>query len=244
MIRHSLLRTTYFPSPSLLSSSSTYVPLAFSRPLIQPQAKILQPLLTMSSFTPVNMAEQNHIGSRSSDVDPLNIPSGDENHPALSTGSTGSPSEVESQSDSLADEPYHELLQLLQQGAPPPVKWTCVRCGATLTSSCALLNHHVASCPYRNISPNAVFSTRTVVAMLLQVDPEHPVDGEPIWWVDSGDDGEEATEEQPSDEEEQNEEVHEMFPGAAPTWLSDQKTAEWDTRRARELIYSIHLPTS
>lgn len=155
----------------------------------------------MSSFTPANMAEQNHIDLSSSGVEPVSVPSDGRIMTASSIGSTSSLSEIDSQSGSLTDEPYHELLQLLQLGAPPPVKWTCVRCEVTFTSSCALLNHHVTSCLLGNIPSTTVLSTPTMVAMLRQVDPEHPVDGEPIWWVDSGDDGEEEKEEQNSEEE-------------------------------------------
>lgn len=199
----------------------------------------------MSSFTPANMAEQNHIGLSSSGVEPVSVPSDGRIMTASSIGSTSSLSEIDSQSGSLTDEPYHELLQLLQLGAPPPVKWTCVRCEVTFTSSCALLNHHVTSCLLGNIPSTTVLSTPTMVAMLRQVDPEHPVDGEPIWWVDSGDDGEEEKEEQNSEEEDWNEELGmEEFPVEAPLWLSDKQKTEWHTKRNRKSLYFSISPGS
>lgn len=84
-----------------------------------------------------------------------------------------------------------------------------------------------------------------MVAMLRQVDPEYPVEGEPIWWVDSGDDGEEENEERNGEEEDQDEEAGlEEFPAEAPLWLSDKQKKEWNARRNRKSPYSILLPAS
>lgn len=84
-----------------------------------------------------------------------------------------------------------------------------------------------------------------MVAMLRQVDREHPVDGEPIWWVDSGDDGEEEKEEQNSEEEDWNEELGmEEFPVEAPLWLSDKQKTEWHTKRNRKSLYFSISPDS
>lgn len=81
--------------------------------------------------------------------------------------------------------------------------------------------------------------------MLRQVDPEHPVDGEPIWWVDSGNDGEEEQEDQDNIDEDRNEGLGmEEFPAEAPLWLSDKQKTEWDTKRNRKSQYSSFFPGS
>ncbi len=197
------------------------------------------------------MAEHAHTGRAPSGTDTISIASEDETMTTSSfTESMGSLSDVASEPDSLTDEPYHELLLLLQQGAPPQVYWKCVRCGAECSSSMGLLDHHVTSCAYRAISPTAVFSTSTMTSLLRQVDPEHPVDGVAVWWVDSGYDGEEGSEGRSINEEEQRlssneretrqESVNKDFSRETPTWLSDKQKKEWEMRKDRK---SAHLVT-
>ena len=201
------------------------------------------------------MAEHNYVGWPSSSADTVFIASGDENTAApSSTESTESISDAASQADSLSEDPYHELLQLVRQGAPPTVYWTCVRCEATFKSSGGLLGHHVTSCVHRNISPTAVFSTTTVVALLREVDPEHPVDGKQSWWVDTGDDGEGEGEDHSGNEEwwkgelateeAQEEKEDEPFPRDVPAWLTCPQKGEWQTRVDRKKIRLIPFSNS
>ena len=201
------------------------------------------------------MAERNHTGWPPSGTETLSIASDDETMTASSfTESMGSLSDIASQPDSLTDEPYHELLQLLQQGAPPQVYWKCVRCDAECPSSMGLLDHHVTSCAYRAISPTAVYSTSTMTALLRQVDPEHPVDGVGVWWVDPGHDGEEGSEGLSTNEEEQKlssferetieESVNKVLSRETPAWLSDKQKKEWEMRKDRKLVHLVAFQTA
>ena len=171
-------------------------------------------------------------------------------------GSSTSRNDAASQVSSISDEPYHGLLQLLQQGAPPPVEWTCVNCHSKFISSGGLLNHHVTSCIHRTISPTTVFSTTTMVELLKQVDPEHPVDGEPIWWVGLEDDDEDGRQEEDSQEqarmgdeeqlwmkqEEQENREYPAFPLDAPVWLSEAEMRRWRAASDRKLAQFILIP--
>ena len=190
------------------------------------------------------MANQNYADFIPSGANTLSILSDDETiSTASQTDSSESLRDIASQSDSLSDEPYHELFQLMQRGAPPQVHWTCVRCEAQFPSSGGLLDHHVTSCVHRNISPTAVFSTNTMVTLLKQVDPEHPVDGQQVWWVDTGKDAGES-EEVPSEgkepeeyqEEVEGEKVNKIFVWDAPAWLTAEQKKEWEKRKDRELL--------
>ena len=189
------------------------------------------------------MANQNYTDFIPSGANTLSILSDDETMSTESQiESSKSLSDIASQSDSLSEEPYHELFQLMQQGAPPQVHWTCVRCQAQFPNSGGLLDHHVTACAYRNISPTAAFSTTTMVTLLKQVDPEHPVDGERVWWVDTGkDEGE--SEEAHSEEEEQKEEedANKAFIWEAPASLTAAQKKEWEKRKDRKLLHNMSL---
>ena len=186
------------------------------------------------------MANQNNADFIPSGADTTSILSDDESVVKPSPiESLESLSDNASQPDSLSDEPYHELFQLMQQGAPPQVHWTCVKCEARFPSSGGLLDHHVTACAYRNISPTAVFSTTTVVTLLKQVDPEHPVDGERVWWVDTGKDDGDSEEARSEGEEPKEEEANREDVWEAPIWLTAEQKREWEKRKDRKLCHIL-----